>query len=66
MNIFISMLILVLLCAIGVWVIYWLWLYKRWGLVVLLGIFMCGALEAHSIMHPQKNLKEKYARFIDR
>ena len=65
MNTLISMLILVLLCAVGMWVVYWLWVYKKSGLVVLLGVFMCGALEAHSIIYPQKNLKEKYARLIE-
>jgi asparagine N-glycosylation enzyme membrane subunit Stt3 len=65
MNIFISMLILVLLFAIGMCVVYWLWVYKRWGVVVLIGFFMCGAIEAHSIIYPKNNLKESYARLIE-
>lgn len=64
MNFVISVLILVLPCVVGVWVVYWLWTHGILGRICLIGIFMCGAVEAHSIVYPQKQLKENYARVI--
>ena len=64
MNFVISVLILVLPCVAGAWVVHWLWMRGILGRIFLIGVFMCGAVEAHSIIYPQKNLKENYARVI--
>lgn len=64
MNVVISVLILLLPCVLGVGVTYWLWMHGIVGRIFLIGVFMCGAVEAHSIIYPQKNLKENYARVI--
>lgn len=64
MEVVASLLIVMLFVFLPALMIYWLWVYKKSGLVVLLGVFMCGALEAHSIIYPQQKLKEKYAKLI--
>ncbi len=64
MNFVISVLLLLLPCVIGVWMIYWLWQQGILGRACLLCLFFLGATEAHSIMYPQKQLKENYARII--
>jgi hypothetical protein len=65
MNFIISVIILLLPCMLGVWGAYWLWMRGILGRIFLMGVFMCGAVEAHSIIYPQKNLNEKYARLIN-
>jgi len=64
MNFVISVLILVLPCVAGAWGVYWLWMHGMLSRIFLIGVFMCGAVEAHSIIYPPKNLKENYARVI--
>lgn len=64
MNFVISVLILVLPCLLGGWIVYWLWRQGILGRIFLISVFMCGAVEAHSVIYPQKNLKENYARMI--
>jgi hypothetical protein len=64
MSFVISVLIVLLPCVLGIWATYWLWMRGILGRIFLVGCFMCGAVEAHSIIYPQKNLKENYARVI--
>ena len=64
MNFIISVLILVLPCVAGGWGVYWLWKQGVLGRAGLLCLFLLGAVEAHSIIYPQKQLKENYARVI--
>ncbi len=59
-----SLLILVLPVILFGLITYWLWMRGLLGRVCLVGVFMCGAVEAHSIIYPQKNLKENYAKVI--
>lgn len=64
MNLIISVLIVVLPCIAGGWVVYWLWRQGILGRASLLCLCWLGTVEAHSIIYPQKNLKENYARVI--
>lgn len=64
MNFVISVLILVLPCVLGGWIIYWLWKKGISGRVCLVCLCWLGTVEAHSIIYPQKQLKENYARVI--
>lgn len=64
MNFIISVLIIVVPCVAGAWVVYWLWQQKIVGRCCLLCLFWLGTVEAHSIIYPQKKLKENYARVI--
>ncbi len=64
MNFIISVLLLVLPCVVGSWIVYWLWKQGIPGRIFLLCMFWMGAVEAHSIIYPQKQLKENYARMI--
>lgn len=59
-----SLLILMLPVVLFGLMTYWWWVNGILGRVCLIGIFMCGAVEAHSIMYPKKQLKENYARMI--
>ena len=43
---------------------WWLWRCGVLGRLLLVGIFTCGVVEAHSVIYPQKQLKENYARVI--
>lgn len=65
MNFVISILIFLLPFVLGIGGAYWLWMRGILGRIFLIGVFMCGAVEAHSILNPQKNLSEKYARLIN-
>jgi len=60
----VSLLILMLPVVLFGLMTYWLWMQGIVGRVCLIGIFMCGAVEAHAIIYPQKELKENYARVI--
>lgn len=64
MNFIISVLILVVPCVAGIWIVYWLWKQGILGRACLLCLFWLGTVEAHSIIYPQKQLKENYARVI--
>lgn len=64
MNLIISALIVILPCVVGGWIIYWLWMQGILGRACLSCFFWLGAVEAHSIIYPQKQLKENYARVI--
>ena len=59
-----SLVILVLPVVSLALISWWLWRCGVLGRVLLVGIFTCGAVEAHSIIYPQKQLKENYARVI--
>lgn len=59
-----SLLILMLPVVLFGLITYWLWTHGIVGRVFLIGIVMCGAVAAHSIIYPQKQLKENYARVI--
>jgi hypothetical protein len=59
-----SLLILVLPVALFGLMTYWLWMRGVLGRICLVGVFTCGAVEAHSIIYPQKHLKENYARVM--
>lgn len=60
-----SLVILVLPVVSLVLMSWWLWHRGVLGRVLLVGVFTCGAMEAHSIIYPQKQLKENYARVIN-
>ena len=64
MNLIISVLLVMTPCLLGGWVVYWLWAQGIVGRICLVSLFWLGAVEAHSIMYPQKQLKENYARII--
>ncbi|MCE3253269.1 MAG: hypothetical protein K0Q67_2289 [Cellvibrio sp.] len=64
MNLAISMLILVLPCVLGSLIVYWLLKQGILGRACLLCLLCLGAVEAHSIIYPQQQLKENYARMI--
>ena len=64
MNFIISVLILVVPCVAGGCVVYWLWMQGILGRAFLLCLFWMGTVEAHSIIYPQKQLRENYARVI--
>lgn len=64
MNLIISVLLLLVPCVIGGGIIYWLWRQGVVGRACLLCLCWLGTVEAHSIMYPQKQLKENYARVI--
>jgi hypothetical protein len=64
MNLIISVLIVILPCVLGGWIIYWLWTQGILGRACLLCLFWLSTVEAHSIIYPQKQLKENYARVI--
>lgn len=64
MNLIISVLILVVPCIVGGWFVYYLWQQGFLGRIFLLCVFCLGAVEAHSIIYPKKQLKENYARVI--
>jgi hypothetical protein len=64
MNLIISVLIVILPCMLGGRIIYWLWKQGILGRACLLCLFWLGAVEAHSIIYPQKQLKENYAWVI--
>lgn len=63
-SMFASFLILLLPVVVAGFIVWWLWRSGILGRFLLVGIFMCGAVEAHSIIYPQKQLKENYARVI--
>jgi hypothetical protein len=63
-SMFASLLILLLPVVFAGLISLWLWRCGILGRFLLVGIFMCGAVEAHSIIYPQKQLKENYARVI--
>lgn len=63
-SMFASFLILLLPVVAAGLIVWWLWRSGILGRFLLVGIFMCGAVEAHSIIYPQKQLKENYARVI--
>ncbi len=64
MNLIISVLLLLVACVIGGGLVYWLWTRGVVGRVCLLCLCWLGTVEAHSILYPQKQLKENYARVI--
>lgn len=59
-----SLIILAFPLVAGAFVTWWLWKWGIFGRVLLVGVFMCGAVQAHSIIYPEKQLKENYARVI--
>jgi hypothetical protein len=59
-----SLLILVLPVVLFGLMTYGLWKRGILGRILLMSVFMCGAVEAHSIIYPQKNLKARYAQAI--
>lgn len=60
-----SLLILVLPVVLFGLMTYWLWKRGILGRILLMSVFMCGAVEAHSIIYPQKDLKENFAKLIN-
>lgn len=60
----ISALILAVPCVTGGVFFYWLWKQGVLGRIFLLGLFCLTAVEVHSVIFPQKQLKESYARVI--
>jgi len=64
MNLIISILILVLPSVVGGGILYGFWKQGVLGRIFLLCVFCLGAVEAHSIIYPKKQLLENYARVI--
>lgn len=58
---FVILMLPIVLLALITWR---LWRRGVLGRILLIGIFIGGAVESHSIIYPQKQLKENYARVI--